>query len=286
MSEKTGLAVVKPEGSAIGLSGSVRIESMGDVFQLASRLAKARGFVPDAYVDKPEALAAVILTGVELGLGPMQAMREVYVVKGKPSLSATLMLALAQRAGVRVRWVKTDATIATIAVTVPGETEQQMSFSKDDAVAAGLWGQGTWKAYPANMLRARCTSAALRAFCPYVFGGGSVYESTSGEITGGVPTENVIEAQVVAETPKLEAPKRAGVKDTKAPDELRAWCAENAKVVADSGAKGLAKVVAHGATLGVGELVVRQWLGLPIETAGPPRELDDGSLDQDPPKAA
>ena len=74
--------------------------------------------------------------------------------------------------------------------------------------------------------------------------------------------------------------RRGGkVGDTKAPDELRAWCGENAKAVEDSGPRGLAKVIAHGATLNVGELVIRQWLGLPVEL----RELEDGSLSADPP---
>ncbi len=276
MEKQNGTGLARVEAAPMGLSGSVKIDSMADVFRLAGHLAKARGFVPDIYADKPEALAAVILTGIELGLGPMQAMREVYDVKGKPSLSATLMIALAQKAGVRVRWVKTDATIATIAVTVPGEAEQTMSFTKEDAERAGLWGQGTWKAYPANMLRARCASTALRAFCPAVFGGGSVYESESGEATGGVPAAEVlsVQAEVVP-----EAPKRNGkmVTECSSADELREWCGGHREVVAGAGAKGYAKVTKHAATLSVSEHVVRQWLGMA------PVELEDGSLATDPP---
>lgn len=267
-------------GTGLALSGSVRIENMADVFRLAQSLSKARGFVPDAYVDKPEALAAVILTGLELGLGPMQAMREVYIVKGRPSLSATLMLALARRAGVRTRWIETSSTKATIGVTVPGEAEQTMTFAEADAKAAGLWGQGTWKVYPAAMLRARATSAAMRAFCPDVMGG-IVYEADSGEITDGRPAIEV-QAEVIREAPPPDAPpKRAGVRDAKTPPDLRAWCEANASVVHDSGAKGLARVVAHGATMGVPEPVVRQWLSL--EPMPAPVEMEDGSLSEDPP---
>lgn len=282
----TGLARV--EAAPIGLSSSVRIESMADVFRLAGHLAKARGFVPDIYLDKPESLAAVILTGIELGLGPMQSMREVYVVKGKPSLSAKLMIALAQRAGVRVRWIKTDATIATIGVTVPGEVEQTMSFSKEDAERAGLWGQGTWKAYPQNMLRARCASNALNAFCPSVFGG-SVYEADSGELTEGVPTSNVIEAQIVEEPKAASAPAtKKKLSDCATADETRAWCAANAEAVKDGGERALAKVIAHADKLGVRAPVVHHWLGReipPPADAPPPRENDDGSLATDPPQS-
>lgn len=276
----TGLARVETKATGLALSASVRIENMGDVFRLAQSLSKARGFVPDAYVDKPEALAAVILTGVELGLGPMQAMREIYIVKGRPSMSATLMLALARRAGVRTRWIETTATKATIGVTVPGEAEQTLTFSEADAKAAGLWGQGNWKTYPAAMLRARAASAGIRAFCPDVLGG-SVYEAESGEITDGRPAIEV-QAELVREPePAPAAPKRTPVSSTTTAAELRAWCEENAQAVADSGPKGLAKVIAHGAKLGPGELVVRQWLGM--EQPPAPRENDDGSLEGDPP---
>ena len=282
-----GTAMVRAEPAhpaQAGLATSVKIGSMAEVFRLAERLSEARGFVPDHYVGRPVALAAVILTGVELGLGPMQAMREVYIVKGKPSLSATLMMLLARRAGVRIRWPHTDAEKATIAITVPGEAEQSLTFSKADAERAGLWGQGTWKAYPAAMLRARAASAAIKAFCPDVLGG-SVYESESGELTGGVPTPDYIDAQIVEtkpEAPKVE--KRDAVTDTKTPAELRAWCEANADRVKDAGPKGAAKVVKHGAGLGVGELVVRQWLGLPVEDAlRPPPDPASGELAEDPP---
>jgi hypothetical protein len=51
-------------------------------------------------------------------------------------------------------------------------------------------GKDNWKRHPAAMLRARCTSAAMRAFCPEYLGAG-VYESSSGELTGGEPLEAV-----------------------------------------------------------------------------------------------
>lgn len=274
----TGLARAEPKTQGLALSGSVRIENMADVFRLAQSLSKARGFVPDAYVDKPEALAAVILTGLELNLGPMQAMREVYLVKGRPSLSATLMLALARRAGVRTRWLETSATKATIGVTVPGEAEQTLTFSEADAKAAGLWGQGTWKVYPAAMLRARATSAAMRAFCPDVLGG-SVYEADSGEITEGRPALEV-QAEVVREPEPAPPTKPTRLSATTTPTELRAWCEENAAAVRDGGDKALGKVLAHGGTLQVPVAVVRQWLGV---SPMPPREDENGELDADPP---
>lgn len=78
-----------------------------------------------------------------------------------------------------------------------------------------------------------------------------------------------------------EAPKRMRLSDTASAADLRTWCEENAAAVRDGGDRALAKVIAHGAKLGPGEMVVRQWLG--VELPAPPREHDDGSLAEDPP---
>lgn len=278
MSEAKAMVVAgESRAPGLALSGSVQIHGMRDVFALAERLAQARGFVPDAYAGKPEALAAVILTGVELGLGPMQAMREIHVIKGKPSISANLMLALARRSGVKTRWIKTDATIATIGVTVPGMAEQQMSFTSEQAKAAGLWGQGNWKTYPDAMLRARCISSAIRAYCPEVLGG-SVYESDSGELSDGTPSAQIIEGQFAPTPPAAPPaqPRTLKLSEITDPADLRAWCERNrAKVQTD---EQIAKVLARAEVIDVPGAEVRAWLGLEAPPAA--EQQPDGGEDE------
>lgn len=292
--EKSGLALVKPEAqtASLALTGAVRINGFADVFALAKTLANARGFVPSQFLGQPDSLAAVILTGIELGLGPMEAMRSLHVIEGRPTMSAEAMLARARRAGVRTRWAETTAERATIEVTVPGEKPQTMSFTMAEAKAAGLAGKGNWSKHPAAMLRARATSAAIRAFCPEVLGAG-VYESESGEITDGVPSD-VIEATIVPEAKPAAHPwKGRSIKEVKTPDDLRGWCEAYGEWMKKQGesadaVKAYDRAVKAGAAMTPGpvpELVVRQWLSLPIEAPsdGPPREVEDGSLSADPP---
>jgi hypothetical protein len=281
-SKSNGGAMVRAEAprAALALTGSVRLDGMADVWKLATALAEARGFVPDQYAGKPAALAAVILTGIELGLPPMMAMREIHVIKGRPTLSATLMLSLARRAGVVTRWIHADNTKATIGVTVPGLAEQTMTFAEADARAAGVWGQGNWKSYPAPMLRARCASAAIRAFCPEVIGG-SVYESESGELTDGVPSSVAVALETAPAAPIVEAKViRRKLSDCTTPEELHAWCRENSAAVRDGGDRAFERVMMHAVWLGVGDSVVRQWLGFEA-----PVEDDSGELAEDPPVA-
>lgn len=251
-----------------GVTASLRIDGMADVFKLADALARADGFVPRAYVGRPDAIAAVILTGVELGMGPMEAMRSIHVIEGKPTMSAELMLARARRAGVRTRWIKTDDTIATIAVTVPGDSEPQtLSFSVADAQRAGVAGKGNWSKFPAAMLRARAISAAMRAFCPEVLGA-SVYESDSGELSDGVPSVEVravtlpaepVGVVATADVPPALSSGAVRLQDVQTADELRDWCRRNrAAISRKPGA--VDKVRARAEALGVERVMVDAWL--------------------------
>lgn len=163
------------ESASLGLSGSVQINSMAEVFRLATALAAAEGFVPSAYVGAPNAVAAAILTGVELGMGPMEALREIHVVKGRPTLSAACMLGRVIKAGITVEWLETSDKAARLRLTRAGVSYEQ-AWTIEEAKRAGLLTKdGPWHQYPGAMLRARCVSAAVRAFCPDVVGGGGLY---------------------------------------------------------------------------------------------------------------
>ena len=277
MSEAKAMVVAseKSEKPAIGVSGSVAIHGVRDVVAMAERLAHARGFVPAAYVNNPNAIAAAIMTGMEMGIPPMQSMREIHIIEGKPSISATLMLALARRAGVKTEWEHTDATKATIVVTVPGHRPQKMTFTIEEARAAGVAGKGNWKSYPAAMLRARCASAAIRAFCPEVVGS-SVYESDSGELSDGTPSAQIIEGHIEASLAPMPPPaasmKLSQITD---PISLRAWCERNrAKVQTD---EQIAKVLARAEMIDVPGAEARAWLGLEAPQAA---EQPDGGEDE------
>ena len=164
--------------------------SMPDVFRLADSLAQSRGFVPSTYLGQPHAIAACILTGAELGMGPMESLREIHVVNGRPTLSSGAMLARAIRAGVRVEWLESTDTVATLRLT-RDDVQHEETWTIEGARKAGLAGKsGPWQTYPKAMLRARCISAAVRAFAPDVIGGGGLY----------VPEEaESIDVQVVAD---------------------------------------------------------------------------------------
>lgn len=124
------------------------------------------GFMPRA-IKTPAQAIAVMLAGRELGLPPMQSIRAIAIVDGKPTLSAETMLALAyQRVPGIVVNVETKVDGAVVTGKRPGGAEVTVQFTIEDAKAAGLLSKQNWRQYPQAMFRARAISAWCRVVAP------------------------------------------------------------------------------------------------------------------------
>jgi hypothetical protein len=156
---------------------------MPNAMGLATTLSKS-ALIPVALRGKPGDVLVVLLTGQELGLGAMQALRSIHVVDGKPSLSADLMVGLCQRRRDVCEYFmckETTPTRATYVTKRAGDPQPtELSWTLEQAKQAGLAGRGTWSKYPDAMLRARCASALARLVYPDLLGG--VYDSDSDEL--------------------------------------------------------------------------------------------------------
>lgn len=144
-------------------------KSIEEARGLAKELSAAHT-LPEALRQKPADILAIVLTGAELGLAPMQAIRGVQIIKGRPTLAADTMGALVKRRGDVCEYLVMKESTPERAVYEakrkgdPSPTT--MSFTMEDAKRAGLSGSDTYKKYPAQMLRARCLSAICRAVFP------------------------------------------------------------------------------------------------------------------------
>lgn len=127
-------------------------------------------------IRSPEAAFAIIVIGRELGLSAMQSLRSIQIVKGKPTLSADLILLLVKRnpACERFQLVESTDRRALYETKRVGEDATSMALTIADAARAGLLGSENWKKHPKAMLRARCLAALARAVYPDVVLG--VYE--------------------------------------------------------------------------------------------------------------
>ncbi|MEX3630423.1 MAG: hypothetical protein VB138_14220 [Burkholderia sp.] len=131
--------------------------------QLANILADS-SIVPKDFIGKPGNVLVAIQWGMELGLKSMQAMQNIAVINGRPSIWGDAMLALVLASPVceYVHEWEENGT-AFIKCKRRGKPEDIQSFGDDDAKQAGLLGkQGPWQQYPQRMKKMRARAFALR----------------------------------------------------------------------------------------------------------------------------
>jgi hypothetical protein len=130
-------------------------------------------FVPKAMRGNPAAVLACVMTGREVGIGPMQSLKHIALIEGKAGMSAELMGALARRAGHKIRVLeRTDerVTVEGARADDPGHAER-VTWTLQDAQRAGLAAKDVWKKYPQAMLLSRAVSALARSLFPDVLAG-------------------------------------------------------------------------------------------------------------------
>jgi hypothetical protein len=142
---------------------------MEEALKLADQFAKSN-LLPAHLRGKPADVLVTLLSGRELGFSPLQSVRAIYVVEGKPTLAAEAMVALCKRQPEVCEWfrlVESTPQRATYETKRKGEPEPtRLTFTIEDANRAGVTGKAVWKNYPAAMLRARCASGLARAVYP------------------------------------------------------------------------------------------------------------------------
>jgi hypothetical protein len=138
-------------------------KSLDEAMKLAEILSDS-SIVPKDFIGKPGNVLVAIQWGMELGLKPMQAMQNIAVINGRPSLwgDAVLALVLASPVCEYVHEWEENGT-AFCKVKRRGKPEDIQSFSEEDAKKAGLIGkQGPWAQYPKRMKKMRARAFTLR----------------------------------------------------------------------------------------------------------------------------
>ena len=143
-----------------------------------SEMLSNSNMVPKAYQNKPQDILVCVQWGMEMGLAPMQALQNIAVINGKPSVYGDAMMALVQASAVCddvEEFFEGEGTPNPVAVCIAKRKNRKpvvAKFSLEDAKRAGLWGkQGPWSAYPKRMMQMRARGFALRDAFPDVLKG-------------------------------------------------------------------------------------------------------------------
>jgi hypothetical protein len=147
------------------------VELMAPAVELAKAIAGTE-FVPRALRDKPAAIAAAILYGDEIGLGPMVALQMVAVIEGRPYVAAQAQRALVLSAGHELWLEEATNARATWAGRRHGSQEvTRITWTMDDSRRAHLDRKPNWTSYPRAMLSARASAELVRATFADAVGG-------------------------------------------------------------------------------------------------------------------
>lgn len=147
--------------------------------------------VPKEYQGSPGDVLIAVQMGSDVGLSWAQALQNIAVINGRPSMWGDAVLAVVRASGLLEdiqEWISEDATEARCRVKRKGsERAIERSFTLADAQQAKLPDKGgPWKQYPTRMLQMRARSWALRDEFPDVLKGIAIREEEIDAIEGNV----------------------------------------------------------------------------------------------------
>lgn len=163
------MTLARPEVNGVGMARWAA--NLAPAAELARMVADTE-FVPKAMRGKPDVIAAAIMYGDEIGVGPMQALAAIHVVDGRPFPSAELLRGLVLGAGHSLAVAESTGARCRVIGRRRGEADgTEVVWTIEMARAAGLAGKGAWRTYPRAMLLARASADVCRMMFPDVVKG-------------------------------------------------------------------------------------------------------------------
>lgn len=129
---------------------------------VAQSLSKT-AFVSTTMKGRPEEITGAILTGAEIGLQPMSALRSIDIIQGTPAMRAHALRGLVQSRGHDI-WVEaaTDTRAVVCGQRKGSDKVQKSVWTIERAQKLGLTSKDNWRKQPQAMLVARATSEICR----------------------------------------------------------------------------------------------------------------------------
>lgn len=179
---------------------SIAPQNMSELFRFAEMVAES-DFAPKDYRGKPGNCLIAMQMGAEVGLAPMQAIQNIAVINGRPSLWGDAMLAVCLP--YLDAFDESDDGATATCVAKRGNRTVTQTFSTEDAKRAGLANkQGPWTTNPKRMRQMRARGFALRDICADVLKG-----VQSAEESQDIPQPKEVRGEVVSSKVAEPEPK-------------------------------------------------------------------------------
>ncbi len=212
--------------------------TIGEQKDIAALYAQST-LVPEAFRNKPADVFVAVTLGQSVGISPIQSLSEINVIKGKPTMSASLIAAQVRKAGhkLRIEVNETPGKESAICTIIRRDDPDHPFVSKRDRAWAqrmGLLNNSNYIKQPATMLKKRAITDCARDACSEALCGidytpdemsdfDDVEAKVEDESKTVEPTKNVkpkqnveiIEAEVVNEPQSNPATPRLATREQK-----------------------------------------------------------------------
>lgn len=204
--------------------------TLEEAMQFSKMLADT-SFVPKDFQGKPGNILVAIQWGMELGLAPMQALQNIAVINGRPSIWGDAALAVAQNHPA-YEWHREypegegENMVGVFEIKRKGNEVHVARFSVADAKKANLWGKaGPWTQYAKRMLCLRARGFGLRdKFADALKGMITAEEARDYPVNKSGPAPKIVEAAPTITTITLQQ-----AKDWYHAYSASGWTADDAK---------------------------------------------------------
>lgn len=163
----TAAVAMRDDGPAVDILAWARQAQA--TYSIAEKLAMT-SFVPKAFQGKPDEITAAILTGYEMNMQPMAALRAMDLIGNTPAFKALTLRALVISHGHEM-WTEgepTDVRAVVCGKRKGSDKVERSVWTIERARKMGLAEKGEWRRQPSTMLHSRATSEVARRVAPDV----------------------------------------------------------------------------------------------------------------------
>lgn len=156
--------------------------------------------VPQHFYGKPQDCYVVVELASQLGVPPLTALQNIFMISGRPGFKAQFAVALANKskafAGpIRHKVDRGDGKPESLTVTAYAPTHDgdivEVAVSMATAMKEGWTKNSKYKSIPEQMLRWRSSSWLINLYCPEVLMGLAVYDDSTQQSQSGTYTRQV-----------------------------------------------------------------------------------------------